>query len=107
LSCFYRNSVELCHSSAGRSCGKIWGVAFVIVLPDTDLEGCQKIAKIMNKKVESLQIEHANSSVSSYVTISLGVAVLSPGKMDNRADLIGLADKALYRAKEEGRNRVC
>ena len=83
------------------------GEEFVIILPDTDLEGCLKIARIMNKKVESLQIEHARSSVSSYVTISLGVAVLSPDKTDNRADIIGLADKALYRAKEEGRNRVC
>lgn len=83
------------------------GEEFVIVLPDTDLEGCLKIAEIMNKKVESLQIEHANSSVSSYVTISLGAAVLAPDKTDNRADLVGLADKALYRAKKEGRNRVC
>lgn len=83
------------------------GEEFVIVLPDTNVEGCLKIARIMKEKIESLQIEHANSSVSSYVTISLGVAVLSPDKTDNRADLIGLADKALYRAKEEGRNRVC
>lgn len=83
------------------------GEEFVIVLPDTNLEGCFKIARLMNEKVESLKIEHANSSVSSFVTISLGVAVLPPEKTDNRADIIGLADKALYRAKEEGRNRVC
>ncbi|MFT5728071.1 MAG: diguanylate cyclase (GGDEF)-like protein/PAS domain S-box-containing protein [Desulforhopalus sp.] len=83
------------------------GEEFVIVLPDTNLEGCLKIARIMKEKIELLKIEHTNSSVSSYVTISLGVAVLSPDKTDNRADLIGRADKALYRAKEEGRNRVC
>ncbi|MFT5698974.1 MAG: diguanylate cyclase (GGDEF)-like protein/PAS domain S-box-containing protein [Desulforhopalus sp.] len=83
------------------------GEEFVIVLPDTDLEGCFKIAHLMNKKIESLGIEHADSSVSPYVTISLGVAVLTPDKTDHRADLIGLADKALYRAKKEGRNRVC
>jgi diguanylate cyclase (GGDEF)-like protein/PAS domain S-box-containing protein len=83
------------------------GEEFVIVLPDTDLEGCFKIARRMNEKIEALKIEHANSSVSSFVTISLGVAVLSPDTMGNRADLIGLADNALYRAKEEGRNRVC
>ncbi len=83
------------------------GEEFVMVLPDTNLDGCLRIAKIMNEKVESLKVEHANSSVSSFVTISLGVAVLSPDKEDNRADLVGLADKALYRAKEEGRNRVC
>lgn len=83
------------------------GEEFVIVLPDTNREGCFKIARMMNEGVESLHIEHGNSSVSPYVTISLGVAVLSPDKTDNRSDLVGLADKAMYRAKKEGRNRVC
>ncbi len=40
--------------------------------------------------------------MSLYVTISLGVAVLSPDKADNRADLIGLADKALSEQRKKG-----
>lgn len=83
------------------------GEEFVIVLPDTDSNGCRKIAIAMNKKIESLQIAHGDSSIGSYVTISLGVATLTPDSADNWPNLIGIADKALYRAKEEGRNRVC
>ena len=50
-------------------------------------------------------IEH-NSSKVGVVTISLGVSSISPGKKDSTKDLFSLADKALYRSKEEGRNRV-
>ena len=83
------------------------GEEFVIVLPDTDEVGCLKIAKAMNAIVEEMKIEHADSSVGVYVTISLGVSTIIPEKTDNWSDLIGLADRALYRAKDEGRNRVC
>jgi diguanylate cyclase (GGDEF)-like protein len=47
------------------------------------------------------------SKVSSFVTVSLGVAALRPDSTNGWADLVGLADKALYKAKEEGRNKVC
>ncbi|BHH82811.1 hypothetical protein LA52FAK_11000 [Desulforhopalus sp. 52FAK] len=83
------------------------GEEFVIVLPDTDESGCLKIAEAMNKKVEEMNIEHGDSSVGASVTISLGVSTIIPQTPENWADLIGIADRALYQAKDKGRNRVC
>jgi diguanylate cyclase (GGDEF)-like protein/PAS domain S-box-containing protein len=83
------------------------GEEFGIVLPDTDYQGCMKIGQMMNSKIENLQIPHESSAASSVVTVSLGIAALCPDNTKSWADLIGLADKALYRAKEEGRNRMC
>lgn len=55
-------------------------------------------------KIERLAVPHDGSS-AGVVTASFGVAVLVPDEQDGAAQLIALADKALYRAKAEGRNR--
>ncbi len=54
----------------------------------------------------SLQIPHDNSSVESCVTISLGVASITPDMNSSCDVLIKAADEALYRSKESGRNKV-
>lgn len=82
------------------------GEEFAAILPDTDVQGCMKIAHIMKDKVESLKIPHGDSTAGSYVTMSFGVAVTVPETYDGWEKLISKADKALYRSKEEGRNRV-
>ncbi len=107
--CLVRIAAELTSviHRPGDLVARYGGEEFVIVLPDTDNAGCRKIAFAMNKKIETLQIAHGDSSVSPYVTISLGVATLTPDSADNWPNLISLADKALYLAKNEGRNRVC
>ena len=61
----------------------------------------------MTLNVKNLHIAHQQSSVSEYVTISLGVHSLIPNPESNPELLIALADKALYQAKAEGRNRAC
>ena len=81
------------------------GEEFVVLLPETD-EGAMALAERCRRKVEELQIEHEDSEVSEYVTISIGVATLTPaGRQPSRA-LVKAADDALYQAKEQGRNRV-
>ncbi len=82
------------------------GEEFVILLPDTDIEGCRQIAEKMRQKIELLRIPHAGSKAHSVVTISFGVAVARPVEDDGYEMLIRMADKALYSAKERGRNRV-
>lgn len=83
------------------------GEEFVILLPDTGLEGCRQIAEKMRLQVEQLRIPHRGSQAHSVVTMSFGVAVAAPGDTQGGYEvLIGAADKALYRAKEGGRNRV-
>ena len=83
------------------------GEEFGIVLPNTDIAQALKVAEKMTLNVKNLHIAHQQSSVSEYVTISLGVHSLIPNPESNPELLIALADKALYQAKAEGRNRAC
>ncbi|MEG4940235.1 diguanylate cyclase domain-containing protein [Microcoleus sp. F4-D5] len=82
------------------------GEEFAIVLPNTDIQGATCVAEMIGQQVRSLQIVHAKSLVSEYVTLSLGVACCIPAPMSQPATLIAIADEALYRAKKAGRDRV-
>ncbi len=82
------------------------GEEFAIILPDTDLRGAEKLAHKMNQAVKELNIEHEKSTTQGIVTISAGVACLSPFHEGSPHDLISQADQALYQAKNAGRDRV-
>lgn len=85
------------------------GEEFVAVLPGTDIKGGQFVAENMRSGVEDLNIPHLESKIANHVTISLGLAVslsLVRGK-DTPQDLLHRADNMLYKAKDQGRNRVC
>ncbi|MBK5418643.1 diguanylate cyclase [Pseudomonas sp. TH31] len=83
------------------------GEEFACVLPNTVLSGAVEIAERMQERVRALGIEHSASDVDRVVTISLGVATLTPtGDLEFQA-LIEAADKQLYEAKSAGRARVC
>ena len=81
------------------------GEEFVVVLPDTDLACARFVAKGLRACIEEMAIENRHTPLG-IATISLGVAVLSPGQGMESASLLALADKALYKAKEAGRNCV-
>ncbi|MBJ2271199.1 diguanylate cyclase [Pseudomonas sp. MF6772] len=82
------------------------GEEFACVLPNTVLSGAVEIAERMQARVRTLGIEHSASDVDRVVTISLGVATLTPtGELGFEA-LIEAADKQLYEAKSGGRARV-
>lgn len=82
------------------------GEEFAVVLPNTDLEGASIMAEALRSSVETLRIPHVQSKVSEYVTISVGVATIIPDLVSSPEELISAADKMLYQAKQEGRNRV-
>lgn len=82
------------------------GEEFAVILPGTEMKGAEKVAEDIRKYVEDLKVPHEESPVAEYVTISLGVASMVPERELNLEDLIQTADKALYKAKEAGRNRV-
>jgi diguanylate cyclase (GGDEF)-like protein len=82
------------------------GEEFVCVLPDTTLEGAVAKATQMEKAVRALALEHGNSEVCGFVTISLGVASTLPVQGDLAAGLVSSADGELYLAKQLGRGQV-
>jgi diguanylate cyclase (GGDEF)-like protein len=82
------------------------GEEFAIILAGTDQSGAIVVANRIRARVESIEVAHATSEVSNYVTVSAGVAATIPRKGDSPSILIAAADKALYQAKQEGRNRV-
>ena len=69
-----------------------------------NLPAAQLVAERLRRKVETSAFSVASNAIST--TISVGVAEADPS-MNSIFDLIKLADKALYTAKESGRNRVC
>ncbi len=78
-----------------------------MVLPNTGIEGSLKIAEEIRKEVISLNIEHSVSQVAGVVTLSLGAATLEDNNnLLTDKEFLDLADKALYKAKESGKN-VC
>ena len=82
------------------------GEEFVVILPNTNSEIAMEITERIRSQVKALQIAHANSIVSQYVTLSCGVASTVAGSKSSPADLIAAADEALYLAKEQGRDAV-
>lgn len=82
------------------------GEQFMVLLPDTHIQGAVAIAEAMRANVEMLAIPHARSQVSDYVTISLGVATAVPTVETPPTTLLKAAEQALMQAKRGGRNRV-
>ena len=82
------------------------GEEFAVILPGATIDQAVEVAEKIRENVESLHLCHAGSQVSDYVTLSLGVATLIPNPETSPQNLIETADKALYRAKANGRNQV-
>jgi diguanylate cyclase (GGDEF)-like protein len=80
------------------------GEEFVLILPDASLENTQRRAEQMREAVKNLKLYYLNHPLGE-VTISSGVAIY-PDHGLTEEDVLRAADKALYRAKSEGRDRV-
>jgi len=82
------------------------GEEFVCLLPYIGKEDAANFAKDLVQSVENIKIRHPMSECSEYVTISIGMASTIPDEYSSLTQLLDEADKALYRAKHSGRNRV-
>lgn len=87
-------------------CARYGGEEFTILLTDTCLESAVGMAEKMRKSIETAKIPHLNSKISDNITASFGVACLIPSPDLSPSDLLERADKALYLAKESGKNMV-
>lgn len=82
------------------------GEEFVLVLPETDSVGALHLAESLRQGVASQVVAVNEEGASTSVTVSIGVATLVQGAGLTFEQLVNRADKALYRAKETGRNNV-
>ncbi|MGI0494494.1 diguanylate cyclase domain-containing protein [Alkalinema pantanalense CENA528] len=82
------------------------GEEFAIVLPNTTIEGAFQIAETIRLNIAYLKLPHAQSEVSEFVSLSLGVTAIVPTPDLTPELLIQQADEALYAAKQQGRNRA-
>lgn len=98
--------VEQCIRRPGDIAARYGGEEIAVVLPSTDEANACKVAEAILRKLQEQRIEHPQSPFE-IVTVSLGVATFvgTDRHMDQRG-LIQLADRALYAAKSQGRNRV-
>ncbi|MBD2516148.1 diguanylate cyclase [Nostoc sp. FACHB-973] len=83
------------------------GEEFSVLLPNTDLAGAITVGENIQQAIHDRAIPHAKSDIKNIVTVSLGIACVIP-TCDIKPDtLIASADKALYNAKQQGRDRYC
>jgi diguanylate cyclase (GGDEF)-like protein len=82
------------------------GEEFALILPNTDAQEAMKVAETIRTQVKSLKIAHHKSLIAEHVTLSLGVFTMIPTPEGSPELLIAIADKALYEAKAQGRDRA-
>ena len=84
-------------------CCRCGGDEFVVLLPETPLEGARHVAESLRQRLAGIAVERPEGVV--HVTASVGVTAARPGELDGET-LLARADAAMYRAKRAGRNAV-
>ncbi len=82
------------------------GEEFVVILPQTKGEMALQIAETIRECIIDLNLEHPESDASDRVSLSLGITSMIPSLLYTKEQLLETADKALYEAKMQGRNRA-
>ena len=104
-----RQAADTIRSAFGRSTdlvARYGGEEFVVVLPATEAEEAARMGEIMRRKIADLCIEHSGNGVHGIATISVGCHTLQPLPEIRVQSVIEQADRALYAAKDRGRNCV-
>jgi diguanylate cyclase (GGDEF)-like protein/PAS domain S-box-containing protein len=82
------------------------GDEFVMVLPDTGIDGAMRVANLIEGAIQQLAFPNPGSQVSTMLTVSQGVATAWPADKGSSYSLMVAADRALYTAKKSGKNRI-
>ena len=88
----------------GDFAARYGGEEFVIILPNTVVDKAKMVAERIRKSAENKNL--IDNFENKKITLSAGVASTENNNVSNAIELVGLADKAVYKAKNEGRNRV-
>lgn len=91
----------------GDFLGRYGGEEFVVLLPSTSIDDAATMGERLRAGVEALALPHRASPPGGRVTISIGLVAAVPENPLGAESFLAAADEALYRAKHEGRNRVC
>jgi diguanylate cyclase (GGDEF)-like protein len=91
----------------GELVARYGGEEFVLLLPGLPLEALGPLGDRLRSSIHSLGLTHSRGGPEGLVTISLGLATAVPRDGLTPEDLLAAADALLYKAKDEGRNRVC
>jgi diguanylate cyclase (GGDEF)-like protein len=81
------------------------GEEFALIVPSTDAEGASTVAEAIRQAVQAFDLMHEDSTYG-VITVSIGAAVMVPVAGQNPTVLLAAADRALYQAKQTGRNRA-
>jgi diguanylate cyclase (GGDEF)-like protein len=100
-------AMQSSQTRASDMLARIGGEEFIVILPNTDIDGARIAGERLRQTVADLKIPHTHSTVVPIVSISIGCATSLPSLNDSDANtLINTADSQLYKAKEQGRNQV-
>ncbi len=100
------NIISTTFNRAADIVGRYGGEEFAIILPDLSDEEVKMLAEGLRKAVWHKNIPYNSSPIADRVTISVGVATIQSDKLFEIASMIEAADRALYDAKQNGRNKV-
>lgn len=85
---------------------RLGGEEFGVISSNLSIHGTAEFAEIIRKEIENLNIPNKYSSISQYLTVSIGSVTKIPDEIDTIDNFMSIADKHLYKAKESGRNQV-
>jgi two-component system chemotaxis family response regulator WspR len=100
------HTIASCCDRSTDLAARFGGEEFTVVLPATPLAGARLVAEKIRRSIEGLHIPHRDSVTSEWLTASVGIATLVPDRLDRYTQIIDAADRGLYNAKRQGRNRV-
>lgn len=90
----------------GYFAARYGGEEFAVVLPNVNSQKALQLAEGLQASIQALKIEHKNSDASNIVTISVGISCIIPMSGNDMKLILEFADRALYKAKQYGRNRI-
>ncbi|WP_458415025.1 diguanylate cyclase [Schinkia sp. CFF1] len=82
------------------------GGKFIIILPETNMNGALQVAETIRQAIEAMQIPHAKSTTSEYVTFSFGVGTKIPFVWEDPFHFLKAVEQAMYSAKRCGCNQI-